>query len=103
MSSLCVKFKLYDPFYERYPAQAAMPTYNRGQTCLDYILLSTSLGKPTNIEYNPFYFIYDSDHRAMFIDIPIKQHFQLQNPMVNDSMREIGRVISYACGFSQAC
>ena len=26
----------------------------------------------------------------MFINIPIKQHFQLQQPMVNDSMQEIG-------------
>ena len=73
ISSLCIKFKLYDPFNDLYPEQSTLPTYVRGQTHLDYIMISTSLGKPTKIGYNPFYFIYNSDHRAMFIDKPPKK------------------------------
>ena len=49
----------------------------------------TKTKRPTRIGYNPFYFLYNSDHRAMFIDIPIKHHFQLQ-PMVSSTAREIG-------------
>ena len=48
------------------------------------------MGKPTKIGYNPFYHIYNSDHRAMFIDLPIKNDFKQKNPIVPADMREIG-------------
>ena len=67
-----------------------MPTCDRESTRLDYILVSSSLGTPNNIGYNPFYFIYNSDHQAIFINIPIKKYLQLQQPMVNNSLQEIG-------------
>ena len=53
-------------------------------------MTSTFLRNPTRIGYNPFYHIYNSDHRAMFIDLPVKKHFKQTNPIVLANMREIG-------------
>ena len=89
MSSICVKYKLHDAFNKIHPNIPAFTTYIRGTKRLDYMLISNSL-QPTEVGYNQFYEIYNSDHRAMYIDLPKIQDFTMNQTMVKGTLREIG-------------
>ena len=71
MANICVENDLYDVLPSRYPHQHNTPTYHRGSSRLDYILLSNNTPTPLAMGHNPYNLIYTSDHRAMFIDLPI--------------------------------
>ena len=88
--SLCISFDLCNTFSKKYPQKSNMSIYSRGTNRLNYVLMSTSMGTPTKISYNPIFHIYNSDHRVMFIDLPIKTRFKQKNSIVLANMREIG-------------
>ena len=74
---------------QMHPSQTNTPTYNRGKTRLDYALLSNNTPAPTGMGHNPYNFIYKSDHRATFIDHPLKETLSFSQPIVSPELRVI--------------
>ena len=89
MSSLCIEYKLHDAFNQMHPNIPEFTTYIRGTKRLDYMLISNSL-RPAEVGYNHFYEIYNSDHRAMYLDLPKINDYIMNRPIVTGTSREIG-------------
>ena len=88
MASICSRHKIYDVLSALYPADSKLLTYIREKKRLDYFLLSNNYPQPTEIGYNQYHFLYSSDHRAGFMDIPLYSHANTKHITQNE-LREI--------------
>ena len=52
------------------------------------MLISHSL-HPVDVGYNQFYEIYNSDHRAIYLELPQIQNYNMNQPIVRGTLREI--------------
>ena len=88
MSSLCIKYKLNDAVNQIHPNTPEFTTYIRGTKRLNCMLILHSI-HPAEVGYNHFYEIYNSDHRAMYLDLPKIQDYNMNQPIVKGTLREI--------------
>ena len=86
MSSICNKHKLYNVLLARHLEDCDTPTYQRGSKQLDYILLSHNAPTLIAMGHNPYNLLYNSDHQAMFLNMPIQHN---SSPIIPTNMREI--------------
>ena len=54
-----------------------------------YMLISHAMS-PAAVGYNQFYEIYNSDHRAMYLDLPKTHHYNRNQTIVTGTLRRIG-------------
>jgi hypothetical protein len=74
MASLCASHDLFDVLALFHGPEVQIPTHARGTKRLDYCLSSSSLeGLSPACGYNLFNEYIHSDHRAMFLDIRLKE------------------------------
>ena len=73
-----------------HPEQAYTPTYIRGQTRLDYALVSHTLRDRVDaMGHNQYHQFYYSDHRAGFLDIGGHASLCLSSPIAPHALRHI--------------
>ena len=89
IATICRQHNIHDVLMQMHPSQTNTPMYNRGKTRLDYALLSNNTPAPTGMRHNPYNFIYKSDHRATFIDLPLKETLSFSQPIVSPDLRAI--------------
>jgi len=105
LATLATTCGLIDPLASHHKDRPFPATYNRGQSRLDYILVSSSiLPSVQRSGILPYQSIFYSDHRACFLDIdsiqlfgdsttsmapPCRRQLQLQDPGIVEKYNEV--------------
>jgi hypothetical protein len=90
MASVCAEADLYDVLADLHPDQANTPTYIRGQTRLDYAIISHTLRDRVDaMGHNHYHQFYFSDHRAGFLDLGGHESLRLSSPIAPHSRRHV--------------
>ena len=89
MSNICLEHSMYDVLNKLHPHEINKATYIRGKKRLDYFLLSNNFPQPSAMGHCPYYYLYNSDHRPMFLDLPIDKKFRIKNKIISNDIREI--------------
>ena len=83
---ICHEFGLVNIFERMHPGHEKFNTYNRGSSIIDFALAPPEIADiVSNFVYEPFFYRLKGDHRGFYFDIPEKELFGSDKPVVYDA------------------
>ena len=71
MAQICCNHNMYDVFVVIYTHLYDSPINARGYQRNDYFSASTNIPEPEGVGHNLLHLLYKSDHRSIFLDLPL--------------------------------